>query len=69
MAYCIRDCEKYKARKPPLGVGRYAVGQKRCQLCEIFIHWNGVKCPCCKRQLRQLPRSRKGKEKYLVQRV
>ena len=66
-AYCIRTCIKYKARKPPLGTGRYAVGQKRCQMCEIFIKWDGVKCPCCNNALRQIPRSRKGKEKYFEQ--
>ncbi len=68
-AYCIRNCIKYKARKPPLGTGRYAVGQKRCQMCEIFIHWDGLKCPCCSSSLRRIPRSRKGKEKYFVQKI
>ena len=68
-AYCVRTCIKYKARKPPVGIGRYALGQKRCQACEIFMHWDSHKCPCCKGPLRQLPRSRKGKEKYLIQKL
>ena len=67
--YCISTCQKYKARKPPLGIGRYAVGQKRCQVCEVFIRWDGLKCPCCKGSLRRIPRSRKGKEKYILQRI
>jgi hypothetical protein len=65
--HCVRTCFKYKARKP-FHIGRYAVGQKRCQNCEIFVEWDGVSCPCCGRQLRTLPRSKKGKEKYLLQR-
>ncbi len=69
MAYCIRNCQKFKAHKPPLGMSRYAIGQKRCQFCEIFMQWDGLKCPCCGRQLRRIPRSRKGKEKYLIQKI
>lgn len=66
MAYCVGECKKYKALKP-LQIGRYAAGQKRCNYCEIFVEVDGIVCPCCKSQLRCLPRSRKGKEKYLAQ--
>ena len=66
MTYCIDECRKYKASKP-LQIGRYAAGQKRCNYCEIFVDYDGITCPCCNRQLRCLPRSRKGKEKYLEQ--
>lgn len=64
---CMKICLNYKAQKPPSGIGRYAEGQKRCPSCEIFIYWGDLKCPCCKQQLRILPRSRKGKEKYHYQ--
>ena len=63
-AYCISICIKYRAHKPTSGMGRYAAGQKRCQLCAIFIDWGGLNCPCCKRRLRVVPRSKKGKEMY-----
>jgi hypothetical protein len=66
MAYCNGLCTKYKAQKP-VEMGRYAAGQKRCNYCEVFVNFNGLCCPCCGRQLRCLPRSRKGKEKYLEQ--
>ena len=66
MTYCIGKCKNYKAHKP-IEIGRYAAGQKRCNYCEIFLEYDGICCPCCKRQLRCLPRSRKGKEKYLAQ--
>ena len=66
MTYCIGECRKYKASKPPQ-IGRYAAGQKRCNHCEVFVDYEGITCPCCNRQLRCLPRSRKGKEKYIEQ--
>jgi hypothetical protein len=66
MTCCIGKCKKYKALKPT-GIGRYAAGQKRCNYCVIFLDYEGISCPCCNRQLRCLPRSRKGKETYLAQ--
>jgi len=66
MAYCIGKCKNYKALKPKQ-IGRYAAGQKRCNFCEIFLFHDGINCPCCNRQLRCLPRSRKGKEIYVTQ--
>ena len=63
MTYCMGKCKEYKALKP-IGVGRYAIGQKRCNFCEIFIEIDNISCPCCNSQLRCLPRSRKGKEQY-----
>lgn len=57
------ECKRHKALKP-VGVGRYASGQKRCQTCEIFINFNGLRCPCCNSILRTLPRQLKYKTKY-----
>lgn len=51
-----------KAQKP-VGVGRYASGQKRCQICEIFIKHDGLWCPCCGYRLRTKPRNLKYKSK------
>ncbi|MDW3630803.1 MAG: hypothetical protein QOK71_05150, partial [Nitrososphaeraceae archaeon] len=45
------------------GSGRYASGQKRCQICEIFIKWDGLWCPCCGYRLRTKPRNLKYKAK------
>jgi hypothetical protein len=37
--------------------GRYIIGQKRCQICSIFINYDdGVYCPCCNSKLRTRPR-------------
>jgi hypothetical protein len=59
---CKGICIRHKARKP-VGSGRYAVGQKRCQICELFIEWPGLWCPCCGYRLRSKPRNLKYKTK------
>jgi hypothetical protein len=59
---CKGVCDKYKADKP-VGIGRYASGQRRCQICEIYMHWNGLWCPCCGYRLRCKPRNVTYKEK------
>ena len=59
---CKGICARYKAQKP-VGVGRYASGQRRCQICEIFIKWEGLWCPCCGYRLRTKPRNLKYKAK------
>ncbi|AFS83560.1 hypothetical protein NSED_08850 [Candidatus Nitrosopumilus sediminis] len=66
LSYCTGKCKQYKALKPRQ-IGRYASGQKRCNFCEIFLNFDGLKCPCCNKQLRSLPRSRKDKESFLAQ--
>jgi hypothetical protein len=59
---CKGICIRHKAQKP-VGSGRYASGQKRCQICEIFIKWEGLWCPCCGYRLRTKPRNLKYKAK------
>ena len=59
---CKGICIRHKAHKP-YGSGRYATGQKRCQICEIFIKWDGLWCPCCGYRLRTKPRNLKYKAK------
>ena len=57
---CKGICVRHKALKP-LGAGRYAIGQKRCQICETFLKWDGLFCPCCGYRLRTRPRNLKYK--------
>ncbi len=59
---CKGVCDKYKADKP-VGIGRYASGQKRCQICELYLKWNGLWCPCCAYRLRSKPRNITYKDK------
>jgi hypothetical protein len=57
---CKGICARHKALKP-LGIGRYSIGQKRCQICETFLKWDGLTCPCCGYKLRTGPRNTKFK--------
>ncbi|MEW6589379.1 MAG: hypothetical protein AB1299_09490 [Thermoproteota archaeon] len=60
---CKGICPRYKAQKP-VKMGRYAAGQRRCQICEIFLKVDGLWCPCCGYRLRTKPRSTKYKAKF-----
>jgi hypothetical protein len=63
---CRGICTRYRVTRPALGIGRYAAGQKRCQLCEIFLEWDGLICPCCRYRLRLKPRNMKFKIKLQI---
>jgi len=54
------ECVKLKAKKP-FNMGRYSSGQSRCQICEIYMVYDGIYCPCCGTRLRKVPRSLKYK--------
>jgi hypothetical protein len=55
---CKGICVRHKAMKP-VRIGRYSTGQKRCQICETFLKWDGLWCPCCGYRLRTKPRNLK----------
>lgn len=57
---CKGICLRHKALKPKNGQ-RYILGQKRCQICNIFIMWPIATCPCCGGRLRTRPRNGKYK--------
>lgn len=59
---CKGICIRHKAQKP-IDAGRYSTGQKRCQVCEIFLKWDDLWCPCCGYRLRTKPRILKFKAK------
>lgn len=65
---CKGKCVNYKATKPTNRGGRYAVGQVRCQTCDIYLIPQGVKdkryCKCCNYRVRTKPRNSLYKEKY-----
>jgi hypothetical protein len=54
---CKGICVRYRASN------NYANGQKRCKICEQFVKWNGLMCPCCRHKLRTRPRNPKLNEK------
>ena len=63
---CKGICIRHKAQKPSGTSGRYTSGQKRCQICEIFIKWDGLWCPCCGYRLRTKPRNKKYKARLIA---
>jgi len=54
---CKGICNRYKAKWGGVTEYRYANGQKRCNVCEIYVSWDGIACPCCRTLLRTRPRS------------
>ena len=58
---CKGLCSRHKATRPNTG-NRYLIGQKRCQVCQVFIYWQGLFCPCCGGRLRNKPRTGKFKQ-------
>ena len=46
MNVCKGICIEYKAIGYK-GRHRYDDGQKRCPICEEFLKYLGVRCPCC----------------------
>lgn len=60
---CKSICLKYKAKGSFIG-GRYKFGQRRCQVCDLFIKYDGIWCPCCGYKLRSKPRNKKYKQKF-----
>jgi hypothetical protein len=63
---CKGICMRYSAQKPGRA-GRYSTGQKRCQVCEVFIKCDGLWCPCCHYRLRTGPRNAKYKVKRRIE--
>ena len=63
---CRGICSRHKAMRPSTGK-RYLTGQKRCQVCQVFIKWGGFWCPCCGYRLRIRPRN--GKYKLILRTV
>lgn len=61
---CKGICNRYKAKRS-ISEGRYRKGQKRCQVCEIYILCDRFFCPCCGCRLRTKPRNKVYKEKLM----
>ncbi|WP_316505545.1 hypothetical protein [Nitrosopumilus sp.] len=58
---CKGKCDKMRNLKPKNGK-RYASGQKRCQICNLFVVCAELRCPCCNCMLRCKSRHHKSKE-------
>jgi len=66
---CRGICIRHRAQKPFGSSSRYAAGQKRCQVCEIFINWDGMRCPCCANRFRTRSRAPHLRAKMLIARI
>jgi hypothetical protein len=60
---CKGICIRHRAQRPANYFGRYATGQKRCQICAIFMRWDGLWCPCCGCRVRTRSHNSKLKQK------
>ena len=60
---CTRKCRDFLASKPRNGK-RYNQGQKRCQMCEQWLNYEGNWCPCCHYRLRARSRLAKCKPEF-----
>lgn len=60
---CKGICYRFAAKKP-LGGYRFAVGQRPCSVCGIFVDSLsiGVRCPCCNNKLRLNSRNAKSRK-------
>jgi len=63
---CKGVCNQYKA-KWGTHQYRYASGQKRCNVCELFVNWDGSHCPCCGMRLRTRPKISKYRQQFHTQ--
>ena len=65
--FCKDLCSKYKHISEGRGnTGRYTNGAKRCTTCQIYLVWEGLRCPCCGQQLRTKPRKPEYKKNLLI---
>lgn len=60
---CNGECKQFEAKKPHEGP-RYGQGQKRCQMCDTWINFEGIRCPCCNYRLRSRSRLAKCKPDF-----
>lgn len=67
MNVCKGICTKYRAEGYE-GRHRYENGQKLCPVCEIFMTYAGIRCPCCGVKLRITPRANKARREIRLKR-
>ena len=62
---CRRECQKYISINSDSTHTRYAIGQKRCGTCELFLTWDlDNYCPCCGHRLRLKPKNARLKRQF-----
>lgn len=59
MSSCNRFCLKYKKSRD-----YSSENSKQCKNCDIFMEWEGARCPCCEGILKTTPRNSKRRKIY-----
>ncbi len=57
-ASCKGICLQLKHKSIP-NSKKYQLGLKRCSWCEVFMHTEETRCPCCRMILRTKSRNKK----------
>ena len=57
---CKDQCKNYDTCKK----SSYSLGFKHCTTCEVYIKWEGIRCPCCCFKLRTKSRNMVSKRNY-----
>lgn len=61
-------CDQYRIQRKK-GIGWYQSGAKRCSNCEVYLAYDGLRCPCCKTVLRRKSRHENPKKKTKQQMI
>jgi len=69
MYKCKGICQRFRAVMTSVNIGRYESGQKRCNVCGIFLNCDNFRCPCCSSKLRSNPRSTKLRRDLRIQKA
>ena len=59
---CKGNCSKYKTHSWLGRTSPYSLGYRRCNVCEIYIKTEKIRCLCCDSQLKKLPKNQRAKE-------
>ena len=56
---CRNICHMYPIETRKFNERIYSGNNKRCSRCEVFIRYEGIRCPCCNMMLKYTVRDRK----------
>jgi hypothetical protein len=67
LKYCKNYCQEPKSKVKyhiMKSLGRFSLdygfqSHKRCSVCEVFMIFDGLLCPCCRNRFRLHPRNKK----------
>ena len=67
---CRGICDRFEFPYAPGRDGKaYRNGRKRCRHCDMWIAWDGVRCPCCGFMLSTRAQDKRNTEKARKRRI